>query len=190
MPERQQQNDERNGRDRAKSRRGPAAGDYRYHLRMLPRIHQWLLPALFTAWTAGCSLVAPRFEKPILTVAGIELAGGNLLQQNFLVKFNVQNPNDRALPVTGLHAELSVLGERVASGAIDHAFVVPAHGASEFDLTISANLALVLFKLKQTTDKGSDDIDYEVTGAASIDLPFLREVPFHQHGVFSLKSLQ
>ncbi len=151
---------------------------------MLPRIPKWLLLPLFTAWTAACSLVAPRFERPILTVAGIELVGGNLLQQNFLVKFNVQNPNDRALPVTGLHAELNVLGERVASGIVDRAFVVPAQGSSQFDMTISANLALVLFKLKQSADQRSDDIDYDLTGAAGIDLPFLREVPFHQHGVF------
>jgi len=27
-------------------------------------------------------------------------------------------------------------------------------------------------------DQRSDDIDYELTGVASIDLPFLREVPF------------
>jgi LEA14-like dessication related protein len=165
-------------------------GYYRYHFGMLPRIPKWLLLSLFTAWTAACSLVAPHFERPILTVAGIELVGGNLLQQNFLVKFNVQNPNDRALPVTGLHAELNVLGERVASGIVDRAFVVPAQGSSQFDMTISANLALVLFKLKANSDKRSDDIDYELTGAASIDLPFLREVPFHQNGVFSLKSLQ
>jgi len=157
---------------------------------MLPRILKWLLLSLFTAWTAGCSLVAPHFERPILSVAGIQLVGGNLLQQNFLVKFNVQNPNDRALPVTSLHAELNVLGERVASGTSDHAFVVPAQGTSEFDMTISANLALVLFRFKQSTDQRSDDIDYELTGAASINLPFLREVPFHQRGVFSLKSLQ
>jgi LEA14-like dessication related protein len=165
-------------------------GYYRYHFGMLPRIPKWLLLSLFTAWTAACSLVAPHFERPILTVAGIELVGGNLLQQNFLVKFNVQNPNDRALPVTGLHAELNVLGERVASGIVDRAFVVPAQGSSQFDMTISANLALVLFKLKASADKRSDDIDYELTGAASIDLPFLHEVPFHQNGVFSLKSLQ
>jgi len=57
-------------------------------------------------------------------------------------------------------------------------------------MTISANLALVLFKLKASTDKRSDDIDYELTGTANIDLPFLREVPFRQRGVFSLKSLQ
>jgi LEA14-like dessication related protein len=151
---------------------------------MLPRIPKWLLPALFTAWTAACSLLAPHVERPILTVVGIELVGGDLLQQNFLVKFNVQNPNDRALPVTGLHAELNVLGERVASGIVDRAFVVPAQGSSQFDMTISANLALVLFKLKASTDKRSDDIDYELTGAASIDLPFLREVPFRQRGVF------
>jgi LEA14-like dessication related protein len=154
---------------------------------MLPRIPKWLLVPLFTAWTAACSLLAPHFERPILTVVGIQLAGGNLLQQNFLVKFNVQNPNDRALPVTGLHAELNVLGERVASGVVDRAFVVPAQGSSQFDMTISANLALVLFRL---SDKRSDDIDYELTGAANIDLPFLREVPFQQRGVFSLKSLQ
>jgi LEA14-like dessication related protein len=154
---------------------------------MLPRIPKWLLLALFTAWTEACSLLAPHFERPILTVVGIELVGGNLLQQNFLVKFNVQNPNDRALPVTGLHAELNVLGERVASGVVDRAFVVPAQGSSQFDMTISANLALVLFKL---SDKRSDDIGYELTGAANIDLPFLREVPFQQRGAFSLKSLQ
>jgi LEA14-like dessication related protein len=151
---------------------------------MLPRISKWLLLPLFTAWTAACSLVAPHFERPILSVAGIELVGGNLLQQNFLVKFNIQNPNNRALPVTGLHAELNVLGKRVASGIVDRAFVVPAQGSSQFDMTISANLALVLLNLKASADQRSDDIDYELTGVASIDLPFLREVPFRQRGVF------
>jgi LEA14-like dessication related protein len=171
-------------------RPGAGVGDNRYHFRMVPRIPKWLLLSLVTVWTAACSLVAPHFERPILTVAGIELVGGNLLQQNFLVKFNVENPNDRALPVTSLHAELNVLGERVASGASNRPFVVPARGTSEFDMTISANLALVLFKLKASSDQRSDDIDYDLTGAANIDLPFLREVPFRQHGVFSLKSLQ
>jgi LEA14-like dessication related protein len=151
---------------------------------MLPRNPKWLLLPLFAAWTAACSLVAPHFERPILTVAGIELVGGNLLQQNFLVKFNVQNPNDRALPVTGLHAELNVLGERVASGIVDRAFVVPAQGSSQFDMPIRANLTLVLLKLGSGANKSSADIDYELTGAANIDLPFLHEVPFHERGVF------
>lgn len=158
---------------------------------MLPRnIKRTLLVGLAAAGAAACSLVAPRFEKPALSVVSIELVGGNLLQQNFLVKFNVQNPNDRALPVTGLHAELNVMGERIASGVSNNAFVVPARGTTEFDMNISANLALALLKLKGRTDSHAAAIDYDMTGAASVDLPFLREVPFHQSGSFPLRGLQ
>src|ERR1700734_3291608 len=112
---------------------------------MLPRA-RWL----FITWAvclAACSLVAPKFERPTLAVVGIEMVNGNLLQQNFRVKFNIQNPNDRALPVSGLHASLSVGGEHIAQGQNDRAFVVPAKGDMEFDMMITANMALALLKL-------------------------------------------
>jgi LEA14-like dessication related protein len=131
---------------------------------------------------AGC---APKFERPNLVVTSIEMRGGNLLQQNFLVKFQVQNPNQRALPVSGLHAELSVAGERIASGVSNRSFVVPPMGQSEFDMTITANMALALLKL---TNQSGDSIDYQVTGAASLDLPFMHDLPFRQTGSLSLKQ--
>src|SRR5271166_4236011 len=134
--------------------------------------------------TAACSA---KFERPTLTVVGIDMQRGNLLQQTFLVKFQIQNPNDRDLPVSGLHAELHVGGEQIASGVSNRAFVVPAHGQSEFDMTITANMALAMLKL---ANQHADSIDYEMTGAASLDLPFLRNLPFHQNGSLSLKSFQ
>jgi LEA14-like dessication related protein len=137
-------------------------------------------------WAAACSLIEPKFEKPVLSVVGIQLVSGNLLQQNFLVTLNIQNPNDRPLPVTSLHAELNVAGERIASGVSNRAVVVPAQGNAQFEITVTANMALALLKLSQKTDKPSDTIDYEMTGAASIDLPFLRDLPFRQNGSFSL----
>jgi LEA14-like dessication related protein len=149
-----------------------------------------LLLLAFTAWAAACSLVAPKFERPTVTVVSIELIKGSFLQQNFLVKMNVQNPNDRALPVTSVHADLSVAGERVASGVSSRAFVVPAQGATDFDMTITANMALALLKLSQRTDKHSGSIDYDMTGTARIDLPFVRDLPFHQNGSFSLRAPQ
>jgi LEA14-like dessication related protein len=108
------------------------------------------------------------------------------LQQNFAVKLNIQNPNDRALPVRGLTTELSVGGERIASGVSDRAVIVPAFGDAEFDMTITANLALALLKLADKANQHADSIDYDITGAASIDLPFLRNLPFHQSGSFAL----
>jgi LEA14-like dessication related protein len=152
---------------------------------MLPRFS---LLALLLAMV-GCSLVTPKFTQPNVTVISIEMRSGNLLQQNFAVKLNIQNPNDRALPVRGLHAEMSVSGQQIATGASDRAIVVPAFGESEFDLTITANLALALLKLANKMDQHADSIDYDLTGAASIDLPFLRNLPFHQSGAFPLKGL-
>ncbi len=78
-------------------------------------------------------------------------------------------------------------GQQIASGVSDRAFVVPAFGESEFDMTIKANVALALLKLADKMNENSDSIDYDLTGAASIDLPFLRDLPFHQSGSLSLK---
>jgi LEA14-like dessication related protein len=136
---------------------------------------------------AGCSLLTPKFERPTLSVASVAMVSGNLFQQNLLVTFDIQNPNDRALPVTSLHAELNVGGDRLASGVTNHAFVVPARGATQFDMTITANMAVVLLKLGQKSGQHPDSIDYDMTGGASIDLPFLRDLPFHQTGSFPLR---
>jgi LEA14-like dessication related protein len=155
---------------------------------MLPRA-RWL----FITWSlclAACTLVAPKFERPTLAVIGIEMVSGNLMQQNFRVKFNIQNPNDRAVPVSGLHASLSVGGEHIAEGQNDHAFVVPAKGDIDFDMMITANMALALLKLANRMDQHADSLDYDVSGSASIDLPFLRDLPFHQTGSFPLKGLK
>ena len=134
---------------------------------MVPRLLQFFALSLALG---ACSLISPKFNRPNVTVTGIELRGGNLLQQNFAVKLNIQNPNDRALPVRGLHAELNVGGEQIASGVSDRAVVIPAFGESEFNLTITANLALALLKLADRANQHADSIDYDLTGAASIDL--------------------
>jgi len=151
--------------------------------RMLPRLLQIIA---LTVCAGACSLMTPKFNRPTVTVTSIELRGGNLLKQNFAVKLNIQNPNDRPLPVHGLHAELNVGGEQIASGTSERAVVIPASGESEFDLAITANLALALLKLADRANQHADTIDYDLTGAASLDLPFLRNLPFHQTGTLRL----
>ena len=134
--------------------------------------------------------MAPKFNRPNVTVISIQMRSGNLLQQNFAVKLNIQNPNDRALPVRGLHTELSVGGQQIASGVSDRAVIVPAFGESEFDMTITANLAVALLKLADKANQHADSIHYDLSGEANIDLPFLRNLPFHQSGSFKLNTNQ
>ena len=138
----------------------------------------------------ACSLMTPKFDRPTVSVVDIEMLSGNLLQQKLKVTLNIQNPNDRVLPVSGLHASLSVSGDEIAAGANDRAFVVPAKGETRFDMMITANMAMALLKLADKSQQHGDSIDYDLSGSAAIDLPFLRDLPFHQAGSFSLKGLQ
>ena len=136
----------------------------------------------------GCSLPRPHFERPTVTVVSIEMRHGNFLQQAFAVKFNVDNPNDRPLPVNSLHVEVKVEGELIASGDSDRAFVVPAQGSAPFDMTVTANLALAVLKLGNKLNQHADSVDYELSGNATTALPFMSNLPFHQNGSFSLKG--
>jgi LEA14-like dessication related protein len=148
------------------------------------------LPVLALVLLAACSVFNPKFTKPTLSVVSIEMLHGNLLQQDFQVKFRIQNPNDRALPVKGLHADLTVGGEPFATGSSQKSFIVPALGDTEFDMMITANMALGLLKLANNMDKQSDAIAYDLNGVVTVDLPFVGDVPFHQDGSFSLGSKQ
>ena len=150
---------------------------------MLPRAP---LVFAFSMLLAACAAFAPKFEKPSLSVVNISLVGGNLLQQNFRVTLRIHNPNDRTLPIKGLTADLRVSGEQIASGSMDHPITVAALGDTDVDMTIKANMALALMKLKQQADNRADGIAYELTGEVALDLPFFRTMPFHQTGMLAL----
>ncbi|MDP9064632.1 MAG: LEA type 2 family protein, partial [Pseudomonadota bacterium] len=71
----------------------------------------------------------------------------------------------------------------------DRPFVVPPHGTTQFDMTITANLGTALLKLKQTGSGRGDSIDYEINGGANLDLAFMHDLPFHRQGALSLSDL-
>ena len=131
---------------------------------------------------AACTLFAPKFEKPSLSVVSVSLAGGNLLQQNFRVTLRIHNPNDRTLPIKAVNADLHVGGEPIASGSMDHPFTVAALGDTDVDVTVKANMALALLNLSQHADHRDQGIAYELSGEVALDLPFFRTMRFSQSG--------
>jgi LEA14-like dessication related protein len=152
---------------------------------MLPRA---LLLFAISLLLPACSLFVPRFEKPTVNVAAIQFTGGNLLEQHFRVTLAVQNPNHRDLPVKHLLAQLRSGGEEIASGESAQAFTVPAMGSANFDVTVTANMALALLQATKHKQDHSP-VDYEVSGVIDVDLPFLRTLSFHQVGNFGLGGL-
>ena len=139
---------------------------------------------LGTVLLGACSLV-PKFEKPTLELVSLKLADGNLLSQRFNARLKVHNPNDRALPVNGLHYTVEIDGKAFGRGESARAFTVPARGEAEFDMTLDANLAGAVAAVLTRRERAKGrELEYRLKGTVSIDLPFMRSLEFDQVGTF------
>lgn len=135
----------------------------------------------------GCAL-APKFTPPKLSVAAVQLEGGDLWEQRLKVRMHVENPNPRALPVKGLDYTLEVAGQTFASGAASTSFVVPAMGETEFDMNVTTNLAGTLMKLLARGQEGrGQSVEYRLTGKVSLSAGLMRSIPFDERGSFTLQ---
>jgi len=140
-----------------------------------------LLTLLLIVGLSGCSLFVPKFEKPTLSVVGIQLMKSDFFHQELRVRLRVQNPNDRSLPVEGIIYQLEVEGQELAHGMSGESFVVPALGEAEFDMSVSANMANMLFKL---LNRNTSQVQYRIYGKISLSAGLLRSIRFDDHGTF------
>lgn len=156
---------------------------------MLPRPQiLWLLVCL--TLLSACSLFNPKLERPTVTVASVQLRAGNLLEQTLTVKLHIENPNDRALSVRGLHAEVTLYGDTIAIGDSEREFSVPALGQTDFDMAIRTNLMLALAKIGDRANRHEDNLNYELNGEAKVDFGLTRTLRFHYDGSLSLKGFR
>jgi LEA14-like dessication related protein len=142
--------------------------------------------ALLALALAACAL-APKFEAPQLSVADVQVLGGDFFQQRLRVRMHVQNPNDRALPVQGITYRLEVEGQEFATGESAASFMVPALGEADFDMNVSTNLASTLVKILGG-GANTKALAYHLTGKVTLSEGFLRSVPFDQRGTFKLEQ--
>ena len=144
-----------------------------------------LAGALAAVLAGGC---APKLERPTLSIVGVQLVSGDLLQQRLKVRLRVQNPNDRALAVKSIEYTLEVAGQPFASGESADAFTVPALGETEFDMNVRTDLAGALLQLlARGSQRPGQDVPYRLSGKLSLSEGLLRSIPFEQQGTFSLQ---
>jgi LEA14-like dessication related protein len=133
---------------------------------------------------AGCAWT--HLQTPRLSVVDVQVQGGNLWSQRLRVRMHVDNPNDRALPVRALEYTIEVEGQTFATGASSNAFVVPALGATDFDMDVTTNLAGTALQLL-TRGSAANSVGYRLTGKLTLSEGLLRSIPFDQRGNFSLQ---
>jgi LEA14-like dessication related protein len=129
---------------------------------------------------AGCATLVPRLEAPQLTVTGIALAGGSMQQQQIRLTLHATNPNPRDIAIRGIDCSLDLEGMPFAQGMTGTAFTLPALGAVDFDLDVTANLNNALVALAGAL--GRSTVDYHFYGHVYLPNGIVRTIPFDGTG--------
>lgn len=130
------------------------------------------------------------FSKPTVALAGIDIASVGLLEQRFVLKLRVNNPNDFDIPVEGLDFAMELNGQPFAQGVSNTATTVPRRGEAVLEVKTSSNLAHFLRQWREVESKGEGKggaLDYRLKG--KVRVAGYGEWPFEQRGEVPLPRL-
>ena len=128
-----------------------------------------VLAAVLVLPLAGCATLPGSFEKPRVSVAGLRILEIGLLEQRYLLRLRVQNPNDFAFAVTGMDYALDVNGREFASGVSDRRVDLPAYSERSFQVPVSSGLADLVDQLRALDNGRMNRLDYRIRGHVRIE---------------------
>ena len=149
-----------------------------------------LLFVLLTGMLAlqGCAVFNRSYTEPEVTLANVEMLKANLWEQSFRLRLRVDNPNDRSLPVRGMHYQIHLNNMRLATGVTDRSFNVPAYGSEYFDITVRANIWRHLGPLLRLAEN-PQPIDYRIDGHIRTGLFWAPRLTLREQGTLDPADL-
>jgi LEA14-like dessication related protein len=141
-----------------------------------------------SAVLAGCATSMQELVKsPAVELRSVQVMGLGFNSQQFLLSFDIRNPNAFALPVRSVSYALKLDGERFASGQTPSEFSVPANGASSFAISVDLNLLQTAPQLLSIVRQSvREDVRYELDGRLAVDLPLAPAVSYRNSGTIRL----
>lgn len=148
----------------------------------MPRI---LVIAALGAALAGCAALTVR-EPLSATLSSVTPVEMSLLEQKFLVKVRVLNPNDTPIEFDGVVFDLELNGEPFAKGVSDQKGVVPRYGEAQFDVTVVSGLQGIVRQINALASGGRESLTYRVKGRLGSGM--FGGVPFESKGELKFPS--
>ena len=129
------------------------------------------------ALTLGACAGLPRGMEPLsVTLADVRPGQIGLLEQEFLMKLRVQNPNSVDVPLQGVAFDVELNGRNFAKGVSRQDGSGPAFGDLVLDVRAISTLGDVLAQVGGVRERPPGRIEYRLQGrlapVAGADLPF------------------
>ncbi len=136
---------------------------------------------------SGCQTISESLEAPDVRLSNVRLQELSSLQQQFVLDFEVSNPNAIPLPIKAINYGVMLGGMSLVNGRSESAFRVPANGEGSFSISVETSLMEVVKALGTRIMLGGEQsLDYQVGGDVAVDLPFIRPLPFKTEGTVQI----
>lgn len=130
---------------------------------------------------SGCANLS-TFEQPRVSVVDVQLQGGKLLAQKFLVTLRIDNPNDYGFKINGAVVDVFLNDQPLARGLSNQKVSIPKYGSADINVIATVQM---LDMLKQIMALGTQRaIDYQVKGHMNVSRGWTGDIriPFEQKG--------
>lgn len=153
---------------------------------MSPRATALSGAALLALLLSGCATLGRGLEPPQILLQQVRVVSVGFLSQEFALKVRVQNPNDLALPVSGLRYTLEIDGREIGSGMSPEPFTVPALGETDVNLALTTEAVRLVGLLSEWGRTRPGTLPYALRGEVRLKrLP--RTLRFEREGSVPLR---
>jgi len=148
-----------------------------------------MLLAQVSVLLASCASTGIHVEAPAVTLESIRLDEVDLSRQRFEIGFAVQNPNPFPLPIRAVRYHVLLDNQRLAGGETESRFTIPSRGDGSFSISVETDLLRTGTQLANLLRNATrQDVDYELAGDLTVDIPFAPPLGFSQRGTIMVQS--
>ncbi|MGB7934514.1 MAG: LEA type 2 family protein [Gammaproteobacteria bacterium] len=147
----------------------------------LKRPHRRSLLVLLAVLVSGCAGPGAYRDTPRVSLVSIQPKEMGVLEQRYGLQLRILNPNDTALPVTGMQYSLQINDHEFAYGVSRQPVTIPAYGEALLDVDVVSNLLSVLQQLQEANTGTQQSLTYRLSGNLSLENR-LGKLPFDYHG--------
>ena len=120
-------------------------------------------------WMIGCA--ALQLQSPSVTVSSLQVIEAGLLEQRFLFKLRVQNPNDHAISVKGMNFEVAINDEPFVKGVSDKPYTLERLSETMVEVAAVSDLSGILRQIAALREGNKKAVSYRIRGRLFTDLP-------------------
>ncbi len=142
----------------------------------------FILLALLTA-CANNSFI--QTLSPQVSLADFRVTKMGLLEQNYLLRLRLKNPNSFPLPIMGMDYQLYLNDQEFAKGTNKQSLTIPAMGENLLDIEVTSNLMRTIGS--DWTKMFKREFNYRLSGHINI-MAGAPPIPFEYQGKIPLSS--